>query len=477
MESSLLLTGPVLNKLFLRKLDIHIKKMLAAETLAGVDTPESIEYLLHSYAEKYPPGRVRGKKLVLIAEKSSGVLRDQAARMAAAEIRQTMDSPLYRRLCEIYQEPESAVWLERIERENRVRRAQLDANLTKAKAEGSKEVIRLALKELGSFFHETGDGTLALRAFFQGKDHALTPAQQLEMSLFVMEASLDFGRYDYAIPFAAKAEQLLPIAAAGSKPSNEALKIQVALGLCDLEKRKFKSAAKHFLSINPDIKFTSLITAEDIATYAVICALATFSRSELRDQVVNNSNFKSMLELAPLAKVLLWDFYNSKYGPAMKTLHQALPILSLDSFLCSHADTLVREIKTRAILQCVAPYSCVKLQKMAVAFDMTEKDVEAELVDLISNGQIQARIDSQNRTLLARQDDNRDVAVASALEASKKFVREGKAALLRMNLLENTVVYDPPKRKSERGAVPSMLLQSGAGEEADFDDDGQMAVE
>jgi len=170
-----------------------------------------------------------------------------------------------------------------------------------------------------------------------------------------------------------------------------------------------------------------------------------------------------MLELVPVMKELLSDFYNSRYGPLMQTLDRALPVLQLDPYLCFHAETLVRDIKTQAMHQCVAPYSCVKLEKMAEAFEMEGRAIENELAQLITKGQIQARIDSQYQTLIARRDDKRDAAVASAIASAQDFVREGRSAMLRMSLLENMVVYAPPRRKG-KATVPSMISQSSNGD-------------
>jgi len=360
-----------------------------------------------------------------------------------------------------------------------VKRQQLDSNLARVRSEGSREPIRLALKDLGLFFQETGDSSNAVKVLFQGKDSSSTQQQHLEMALLVMDAGLDFAKYDYASPFAQKAEQLLPPQLANAKPSNEFMRIRFALGLCDLDRKRYKAAAKNLLQINSDFKYPSLASLEDVATIATLCAMATFSRNELKENLVENVGFKPMLELVPVLKELLTNFISSSYGPLIKTLGAALPLLSVDPFLHSHAETIVKDIKVQALLQCTLPYSSLKLEKIANAFDMDVAEIEVELAQLISSGRIQARIDSQSRTLVARGDDKRDVGIRGALEASEHIVAESRAMLLRVNLLENFVVYTPAKAssRSAKAAAPSMLAQAESGERDEGESENEDLME
>jgi len=188
---------------------------------------------------------------------------------------------------------------------------------------------------------------------------------------------------------------------------------------------------------------------------------------------------KPMLELVPVLKELLTNFISSSYGPLIKTLGAALPLLSVDPFLHSHAETIVKDIKVQALLQCTLPYSSLKLEKIANAFDMDVAEIEVELAQLISSGRIQARIDSQSRTLVARGDDKRDVGIRGALEASEHIVAESRAMLLRVNLLENFVVYTPAKAssRSAKAAAPSMLAQAESGERDEGESENEDLME
>lgn len=61
-------------------------------------------------------------------------------------------------------------------------------------------------------------------------------------------------------------------------------------GLAELAGRKYKVAAQNFLQANLDYWDTNceVMTPNDVAVYGGLCALATFSRSELQTSVISN---------------------------------------------------------------------------------------------------------------------------------------------------------------------------------------------
>ncbi len=85
-------------------------------------------------------------------------------------------------------------------------------------------------------------------------------------------------------------------------PDGQALltRLSCASGLADLATRKYKSAAKHFLSAHADhCDMPDLLSAQNVATYGGLCALATLDRPELHRMVITSSGFKLFLELDP----------------------------------------------------------------------------------------------------------------------------------------------------------------------------------
>ncbi|XP_020248166.1 COP9 signalosome complex subunit 1-like [Asparagus officinalis] len=84
------------------------------------------------------------------------------------------------------------------------------------------------------------------------------------------------------------------------------------------------------------------------------------------------------------------------------------------------------------------PFCSTRLSTMADAFNTSVSELEKDLVALITDNQIQARIDSQNKTLHVRHDENRrNATFRSVLETGKGFIRDVTAMLRRASLLEH----------------------------------------
>lgn len=86
----------------------------------------------------------------------------------------------------------------------------------------------------------------------------------------------------------------------------------------------YHSAAQSFVQVTSDIQgaYSDVLSGSDIATYGSICALASFSRKELKEQVLNNAEFKKLLDAnaSNTWKVILQQFYNSNYAKVFEMI-------------------------------------------------------------------------------------------------------------------------------------------------------------
>lgn len=137
---------------------------------------------------------------------------------------------------------------------------------------------------------------------------------------------------------------------------------------------------------------------------------------------------------------MISDFYNSKYAPCIAGLERLRAPLKLDLHLWDHASPLLEQIRQRALVQYVQPFTAANLNLMAQAFNTTVAGVEKEVAQLIADGQIAARIDSQEKVLFARHADQRNGTFEKAQQAGEDFRRETRALLLRARLLQNDLV-------------------------------------
>ena len=81
-------------------------------------------------------------------------------------------------------------------------------------------------------------------------------------------------------------------------------------------------AARKFVEVAPELgsSFDGVVSPEDIAVYGGLCALATFSREEMKRKVLDNSSFKNFLDLVPQVRVVKPpDGNNRRYRPSVTT--------------------------------------------------------------------------------------------------------------------------------------------------------------
>ncbi|CAN0409720.1 unnamed protein product, partial [Laminaria digitata] len=143
-----------------------------------------------------------------------------------------------------------------------------------------------------------------------------------------------------------------------------------------IDARAFASqAARKFVEVAPELgsSFDGVVAPEDIAVYGGMCALATFTRGEMKRKVLDNSSFKNFLDLVPQVRELMNDFANSRYQSCLGYLANLKGDLQLDLHLHTHLDRLYKMVEDKCLMQYFSPYTSVRLEAMSKAFGMEVK--------------------------------------------------------------------------------------------------------
>ncbi|XP_017298476.1 COP9 signalosome complex subunit 1b [Diaphorina citri] len=346
----------------------------------------------------------------------------------------------------------------------------LDNDLKNYKSNSIKESIRRGHDDLGDHYLDCGDLSNALKCYSRARDYCTNGKHVVDMCLNVIRVSVYLQNWSHVLSYVNKAEAT-PDFAEG-KDNNQAVftKLKVAAGLAELATRKYKTAARFFLQAHFDYcDFPELLSPNNIATYGGLCALATFDRSELEKQVIFSSGFKLFLELEPQLRDILVQFYNSKYATCLNLLAQIMDNLLLDMYIAPHVNTLYTQIRNRALIQYFSPYLSADLNKMSVAFNTTIQALENELMTLILDGQIQARIDSHNKILYAKQQDQRSTTFEKSLNVGKEYARKSNMLILRSAMIKHNICVKSPtiSRSDENGRGSEMSVATGSLDTAD----------
>ncbi|KAK9749345.1 hypothetical protein RND81_02G119500 [Saponaria officinalis] len=409
---------------------------------------------IDAYASLYS-GRTKIIRLLFIAERCENPnLQIEALRMAYDEIKKGEDVQLFK---EVAQKINGRLgenygvdfgWIEGIERRAEQRKEKLENELNAYRTNLIKESIRMGYNDYGDFFYAHGQLGDAFKNYIRTRDYCTTAKHIVNMCLNAILVSIELGQFTHVTSYTSKAEQtpeaLEPIVVA---------KLRCAAGLANLETKKYKLAARKFLEVGPELAnhFSEVIAPQDVATYGGLCALATFDRSELKSKVIDNLNYRNFLELVPEIRELINDFYTSRYASCLEYLENLKVNLLLDIHLHDHVETLYKEIRHKALIQYTLPFVSVDLNMMADAFKTSVSGLQKELEALITNTQIQARIDSHNKILYARHADQRSATFQRALHTGAGFDRDVRSMLLRANIIKHNFNHKQSSKETTHG--------------------------
>ncbi|KAK1322585.1 COP9 signalosome complex subunit 1 [Acorus calamus] len=395
---------------------------------------------VEAYAGLYS-GRTRIVRLMFIADRCGNPSTQmEALRMAYDEIKKGEDTQLHRevvkkidgRLGPGYELDH--VWADAVDRRAEQRKEKLESELNSYKTNLIKESIRMGYNDFGDFHYAHGMLGDAFKSYVRTRDYCTNSKHIIQTCLNVILVSIEMGQFMHVTNYVSKAEQASEVL----EPVTVA-KLKCAAGLAHLEAKKYKLAARKFLETGIELgnQYSEVIAAQDVATYGGLCALASFDRTELKNKVIDNINFRNFLELVPEVRELIHDFYASRYATCLEYLENLKETLLLDIHLHDHVETLYTLIRHKAIIQYTHPFISVDLHTMADAFKTSVSGLEKELEALITDNQIQARIDSHNKILYARHADQRNATFQRVLQTGVDFDKDVKAMLLRANLFKH----------------------------------------
>lgn len=487
-------------------MDLDVQDNVAVDDLPTIN---EINLDLESYICHYH-GLPRINRLEFIADHCKS-LRIEALNMAINYIKEYTYNVkdytrLFRKLQEALEERDGRSfnntitidmgWIETRLKQSNLRYERIDSEIKNSSSGMSKDNLRRGQDDLGDHFLDCGDIERASSAFTNSREYALTQRTQLGLCLNMIRVGLLLKNWSAVSSHVSKAEALANSEVSNSNQSHQfqpiqsvPTKLHCAAGLFELHSRKYKKAAKHFLSTNFDhfnvaanslsgssanlrrpnnIGFSNngsfasnsspssslnvssssnhhshsdreqashgfvgnqwdILAPVNIAVYGSLCALATYTRKELADQLINSATFKQFSELEPQLRDAVSKFYESKYAACLAILQEIKNVLLLDMYLAPHVERLYRLILNKSLIQYFEAYSTASMYKMAEAFDTSIQELENEIIGLICDGHIKARIDSHNKILYAKNTDSRTQTFERALQMGKKWQRQTRA--------------------------------------------------
>ncbi|CDO77396.1 hypothetical protein BN946_scf184857.g2, partial [Trametes cinnabarina] len=446
--------------------------------------PFELEAYISSYSGKF--ARTYIDRLLHIMSVCP-LLAPQALQLAIEEALKGRDTTLYQEIFHRYQrayaeagdeipelsalaEPDQQ-WIEETNAKNQAERTKLEVELKTYSSNMIKESIRMAHRDLGDFYRSVGEHNNALKHYTKSREFCTTSQHLLDMCMSIIETGPE------APAGAAQAQK--------EKKNAERLKVQtkldIATGLSHLGQNNYEKAAQTLLKAGPmkglEEWTGKLIAPGDIAIYATLCALATFPRSTIRAQILDNEDFGTYIEQEPYIRELLESYISNRFKTVLEILERYSTRHYLDIHLYQHVQNLTNLIRSKSLVLYFQPFSAIKLERMSQAFGWSVDELEQQIVALIQSGEIKARVDRQNKVgliaiLKAKETDQRAALFAKAIKSGQEMQAANRKLLLRMRLYvpdpvvarlqQADLVVKPPKGQQQGfnfgGGHPSELL-------------------
>lgn len=336
-------------------------------------------------------------------------------------------------------------------------------------------------EDLGNHYYETGDSVAASKAYSRMRDYCTTPNHIASMLYKLINVYVERGDW---LGVQSSVHRLRNSLTKVDDQTKNQPRMAAAMGLAQMHEGSYEGsyleAANSFLSIDPSLgdTFNEVITPNDVAVYGGLCAMASMDRNELQRRVLDNGSFRNFLELEPHIRRAISFFCNSKFRLCLDILEAYRADYLLDLHLQRHVAPLYTRIRTKAMQQYLLPFSRVTLESMAVIFAPEVIGGEArptgsrspfvkELIRLIKEGVLDARIDLEKGVLISNQADLRQEVQQQTLESLQSFNEETHLRILRASVIQAGLQVPSPaeERRSrlERGPGSSANHSKSAG--------------
>ncbi|RMZ81174.1 hypothetical protein DV737_g2651, partial [Chaetothyriales sp. CBS 132003] len=431
---------------------------------AGTWVPEGIvdlpKFDLQQYISNYR-GRTVFRRLYLIAS-CSVALREEAAKLAVLEARKGSDVNNFKAAVALlasipnYHDTNGLLnssWAVAQGKKNASETSRLENELKGYKNNLIKESIRMGNEDLGNHYYKIGDLAPAAKAYARMRDYCTTPLHIASTAFRSIAINIEMKNW------LGVQSQINKVRSLQMKPEESARiqpKANAAMGLQQMCSGEYRGAAISFLSTDPSLgdSYNEFLTSNDVAVYGGLCALASMTRSELQARVLESQSFRNFLELEPHIRRAISFFYASKYRQCLEILESYRADYLLDLYLQPHVSEIYQRVRTKAIVQYFAAFSKVTLASMESTFAIqstangpassgngssdtatSSQAFRDELIGLIQSGQLDARIDLESNTLIAKTIDQRADMQKTALETVDRFIQDAHLKLIRLNVL------------------------------------------
>ncbi|TIA87987.1 hypothetical protein E3P99_02855 [Wallemia hederae] len=302
-----------------------------------------------------------------------------------------------------------------------------------------RESIRMSYYSLADIYLKAGSIDHALNAYLQTRDHISSSAQLVETHTHIISLAIQLRNYALIKNSIIKINSI-----AINDIDSDTLLIPSAVA--DLGQGNYASVVDSLTKLSASASHP-LIPASDITLYLALCALATQSRQEIKEKILDNDALRSKFEFEPHTKHLLHHFVASEYKALFGLLDENKWAYLLDPHMHSQYEQMVDAIYKRCIVQYFESFTCISLNNLIKTFG--DDGILNTTLKLIKSSQLNLRYDAVNHVFHKASSDTRTNLLNKAVAVSESNHKATKQLVYRMKLSNAKLVLN---ERSERGA-------------------------
>lgn len=251
-------------------------------------------------------------------------------------------------------------------------------------------------EDLGKHFESIGKLAEATEAYNKMRHDVSTTKHIFDCGMHL--ASVAFQRHDWATVLS-NVGKITNIQSGDDEQEQQAY-TKVASGVALMGMGNFHDAAMTLIHTNPNVsptEYSTVASPNDVAIYGGLLSLATMDRAALQSRILDNQSFRTFLEHEPHIRKAISLFVNGRYSNCLSILESVRADYLLDIYLQPHIPSIYALIREKCIVQYFIPFSCVTLDSLDAAFAKPGQSVEPELISMIREGSLRARIDAKSK--------------------------------------------------------------------------------
>lgn len=201
-------------------------------------------------------------------------------------------------------------------------------------------------------------------------------------------------------------------------------RFNVYLGLFYLIKAEFDKSVEYFLNSLASFDAEELLSFEAVILYLVFSSLLVYSRSEIKEKIIKNSEVRKCSDLLLLVECLI----ECKYDLYFKRILEFVNLMENDYFLFQFKEHFCKEMKIRGYQQLLISYKSFHLHKMSEIFNVNVKHIEQDLRNFINEGRIDCIIDRIDG-VVRMEEIHRNESINKTLNGGVAILRDIKRSI------------------------------------------------